>query len=83
MEGVVTEINRTRGVVVIKTEEGYYSIFEMLFDTSFNIGDEVSWTEDYFLGDCDMRNITQDEILKVYFQNHNISKSNLSNQIRH
>ncbi len=80
MRGPVIKINRQRGMVAVDTDEGY-SIFEMLDDDTFEVGDEVSWSEHNPLGGADIINHTQGERYEVYFQNHWVSSEQLDQQL--
>jgi len=46
MKGEVCEINQSRGMVAVQTENGDFSVFELLGGDSIEIGDEVSWQDD-------------------------------------
>ena len=45
-------------------------MFEMLSDDNFEIEDVLSWKEYEPLGHCEIKNITQNEVVEVFFQNH-------------
>lgn len=81
MKGTVCAINKQRGMVAIKTETDGFSIFELFGDDNFNLGDEISWSEDTPLGDCKVKNHTEDEFAEVYFQNHGVTEGNLRTQL--
>ena len=81
MRGTIFEINRQGGMVAVLTENGDYSVFELLGEDSADEGDEVSWENDTGLGSEMLRNITQNETFEVYFQNHWIPKSQLRQQL--
>lgn len=83
MKGVITNINSQRGMVAIKTENGDYSIFELLSNDKVVIGDQVEWTDDTSLGDTTLKNKTQGIAFIVYFQNHNVNQSILNTQLRY
>ena len=69
MEGIIKEIDLKKGMVTVSTENGY-SIFEIISDDNFNIGDEVNWKEENPFGDCRIYNASENEYCEVYFQNH-------------
>jgi hypothetical protein len=75
MRGIITEINAQRGMVSVKTDNGF-SIFELLSHENINVGDKLEWNTDA-LGDCQVKNITQDETIEVYFQNHSVAAANV------
>ena len=75
MRGIITEINTRRGMASVKTDNGF-SIFELLSQENINVGDELEWSTDT-LGDCKVKNITQDESIAVYFQNHSVAAVNV------
>ena len=81
MSGQVYEINESRGMVAIRTENGDFSVFELLGGDPVEIGDEVSWQDDTSLGSTRLRNITQGSSYEVYFQNHWVSKNQLRVQL--
>jgi hypothetical protein len=78
MKGKIIDINWKRGMVGVQTETEGLSIFEMLSDDNFQLGDEVSWEESQPLGDCIISNLTQSEKASVYFQNHWVKKDSLN-----
>ncbi len=81
MKGTIFKINHRRGMVAILTENGDFSIFELLGGDPVEEGDEVSWKNDTGLGSEQLRNITQQETYEVFFQNHWVSKNQLSQQL--
>jgi hypothetical protein len=81
MHGTIFEINKNRGMVGVLTENGDFSIFELLSGDTVEKGDEVLWENDTGLGDEVITKLTQGESFEVYFQNHYVSKSQLSQQL--
>jgi hypothetical protein len=81
MKGEVCEINQSRGMVAVQTENGDFSVFELLGGDSIEIRDEVSWQDDTSLGSTRLRNITQGSSYEVYFQNHSVSGNQLRGQL--
>lgn len=77
MQGNIYNINWQQGIVAVLTESENFSIFEILSDDNIEIGDEVFWTENHPLGDCEIKNISKDETIQVYFQNHWIEEKKL------
>ncbi|MCC9061442.1 hypothetical protein [Flavobacterium piscisymbiosum] len=70
MKAIVKKIDYQKGFVYVSTEENNTSMFEMLSDDNFEIEDVLSWEEYEHLGHCEIKNITQNEIVEVFFQNH-------------
>ena len=83
MEGIISDINWERGMASVKTEMGDYSIFEIQSDDNIHKGDEISWDGIQPMGDHKIKNITEDEELTVYFQNHSVSIENLREQLQY
>lgn len=81
MKGVVRHINHHRGMVAVLTEEGSYSVFELLGGDAVEVGDIVSWKDDTALGSEQLTNHTQGECYEVYFQNHYVPASQLRQQL--
>jgi hypothetical protein len=81
MKGTIFKINHNRGMVAVLTENGDFSIFELLGGDPAEEGDEVYWKNDTGLGSEQLRNITQEETFEVYFQNHWVSNNQLSRQL--
>lgn len=79
--GKVAAINSRRGMVAIATEDGGFTIIELLSEWSLEIGDEISWANGYGLGHEVYRNVTQQTQEEVFVQNHDVSKSNLQAQL--
>ena len=80
MKGKVYAINRTRGMIAIKTSEGY-SIFELLGNEEIKEGDEIEWKDDTPLGSEQIMNLNSGESFEVYFQNHRVNEANLRKQL--
>lgn len=66
MKGVITNINNQRGMVAVETENGDYSIFELLSNDKVVIGDQVEWTDHTSLGDTTLKNKTQGIAFNAY-----------------
>jgi len=81
MRGTIYQINENRGMVGVFTEDGDFSIFELLSGDTVETGDEVQWQNDTGLGDEHLTNITHAESFDVYFQNHHVSKDQLRQQL--
>lgn len=47
--GKVAALNPRRGMVAIKTDDGGYTIIELLSDFQLEIGDEMTWANGYGL----------------------------------
>lgn len=80
MTGSVVAINSNRGMVGVLTENGDYSVFELLGSDEVEVGDDISWTGDTPLGGNTVQNETRAEAFDVFFQNH-VSKSRLHDQL--
>lgn len=81
MRGTISAINHNRGMVAVKTEDGDFSVFELLGGDSVELGDEVYWKDDTSLGSTKLQNITQGEVFGVFFQNHWIPENQLQQQL--
>jgi hypothetical protein len=81
MNGTIHKVNWNKGMVGVLTEQGDFSVFELLGGDSVEEGDEVFWENDTGLGSEMLKNITQNETFEVYFQNHEVSKSQLNQQL--
>lgn len=81
MKGKIKYINPNRGMVAVLTEDGHYSIFELLGGDTVEEGDVVSWIDDTALGGEMLTNHTQGERFEVYFQNHYVLTSQLRQQL--
>jgi hypothetical protein len=82
MKGEVVEINRRRGLVAVLTEDGDYSIIELLGD-DLDVGDEVAWHADSPLGGETINNMTQGVKMEVFFQNHCVPENQLRQQLQY
>lgn len=78
MKGIVDYINEQRGMVAVLTDDGDYSIIEILGSGGFDLGDEVSWAEHMPLGGGTVMNLTRGGSCSVFFQDHWVSKDRLS-----
>lgn len=81
MLGRVALVNPRRGMVAVLTEDGDYSIIEMLGDDPPEIGDTISWGDDTALGSETVENRTSGEAYDVYFQNHWVSAGQVRQQL--
>ncbi len=79
--GVVEAVNPHRGMVGIKTDDGGFTIIELLSDWNIEVGDEVGWANDYGLGSELYDNRTKGTRREVYVQNHDVSASLLRRQL--
>ncbi|MEQ9587957.1 MAG: hypothetical protein RJS97_08385 [Parvibaculaceae bacterium] len=80
MNGLVVDINHHRGMVAIRTPQGF-SIFELMGEDPVELGDEIAWKDDTALGGNMIHNRTQYESYEVYFQNHHVSRATLRRQM--
>ena len=69
MKATVVLVNQNRGMVAAMTEEGEYSIFELLGAYDVEIGDVVSCNDFSSMGGETYRNVTKNEDMDVYVQN--------------
>jgi len=81
MKGRIHDINHKRGMVAVLTENGDFSVFELLGDDPVEKDDEVTWENDTGLGSEMLTNLTQGDTFEVYFQNHWVPKSQLRQQL--
>ena len=81
MTGSVAAVNPKRGMVAVLTDEGAYSIIEMLGDDPPDIGDRIRWRDSTPLGSETVRNLTRGQTYEVYFQNHHVLKGQLRQQL--
>ncbi len=80
MKGQVVNINQQRGMAAVQTEDGEFSIIELLGDP-MEVGDVLSWEGDYPLGGEEIWNVTQEMTVDVFFQNHGVPKHQLGQQL--
>lgn len=80
MNGQIAKMNLARGMVAVNTPHGY-SIFEMLSENEFQVGDEVRWEDDVSHGDTLLVNESQGFSCVVYFQVHHVPASQLDQQL--
>lgn len=66
-------------MVAVQTDNGDYSIFEVIGGEEFEVGNEVSWREDAPLGGHEVVNRRTGE--RADFQNHYVSAQQLSQQL--
>ena len=80
MKGEVSHINQRRGMVAVLTDDGEYSVIELLGD-DVERGDTLQWNGDYPLGGGTVQDLTQGVTVDVYFQNHCVPKHQLRQQL--
>jgi len=78
--GTVAETNPGRGMVGIKTEDGF-TIIELLGECDLDVGDKVAWSSGYDLGSETYENLTKRTRSRVYVQNHSVSAGGLRVQL--
>lgn len=81
-KGRVAAANPSRGMVAIETEDGGFTIIELISDWDLEVGDDIAWANDYGLGSEVYRNLTKGVQFEVYVQNHDVNRSNLRAQLR-
>jgi len=81
MKGTIYEINHNRSMVAVRTEEGDFSIFELISGDIVEVGDEVQWQNDTGLGSEILNNLTRRNRYEVYFQNHHVLEPQLRQQL--
>ncbi len=81
MKGIAVAVNDQSGMVGVQTENGDFSVFELLSSDPIEVGDEVTWKNDTSLGSTFLTNITQGSRFEVFFQNHWVPKSQLKQQM--
>ncbi|MEQ7347100.1 hypothetical protein ABQF09_00510 [Xanthomonas campestris pv. campestris] len=75
--GMVAAANPNRGMVAIATEDGGFTIIELLSGWKLEAGDVIAWENGYGLGSEIYKNLTKGTRSEVYVQNHSVSKSDL------
>ncbi len=80
MKGEVVQVNQQRGMVAVLTNDGEYSIIELLGD-DIEVGDVLQWNGDYPLGGEAIKNVTQGMTIEVFFQNHCVPEHQLRQQL--
>jgi hypothetical protein len=81
MNGKLYLINPKRGMVAVLTENGDFTIIQIIGSYEIDIGDELTWKNDTGLGSERYRNITKNQIIEVFVQNHWVNKSQLQQQL--
>lgn len=79
--GTVAAINSARGMIAIATDDDGYTIIELLSDFELDIGDNISWSNDYGLGHEVYKNLDKNCSEEVYVQNHSVSQALLRSQL--
>ena len=69
MQATVVLINQQRGMVAAKTEDGEFSIFELLCSYDVEVGDIISCADFTSMGSEVYRNVTKNESMSIYVQN--------------
>jgi hypothetical protein len=82
MKGEISQINLQKGIVAVLTETEGFSLFEIFTEDDIEVGDELFWSEDHPLGDCNIRNLTKNKIMHVYFQNHWFNDESIKMQMK-
>lgn len=80
-KGKVAAINPHRGMVAIATNDSGFTIIELTSGWDLEIGDIITWANGYGLGFETYENVTRQTREEVFVQNHDVSLSNLRNQL--
>ncbi len=80
MRGEVVHINQQRGMVAVLTNDGEYSIIELLGD-DVEVGDALRWNGDFPLGGETIKNLMRGTTMEVFFQNQRVPKHQLRQQL--
>lgn len=80
MQGRVVEINEMVGMLAVLTDDGAYSIIELL-GGSVEVGHRLQWEGDYPLGGATIKNLATGSRISVYFQNHDVPEAQLRQQL--
>jgi hypothetical protein len=81
MTGIIYDINPQRGMVAVQTENEDFSIFEIVSQDAIEIGQKVSWKETHPAASTIITNHTTGVRFRVLFQNHQVSKLKLDQQL--
>ena len=79
--GKVAAINPKRGMVAIATEDGGFTIIELLSGWDLDAEDVITWENGYGLGHEMYENLTKGTRDEVFVQNHDVSLANLRSQL--
>lgn len=80
MKGTVYKMNPNRGMIAIKVAENDFTIIKASL-SEFEIEDEVRWNTNHELGSGTIYNISQNEEVEVFFENHNVQNGQLAKQL--
>ena len=69
MKAIVKEIDYQKRFVYVSAEDNNISMFEIVSNDNFEIEYVLSWDEHEPV-DCEIKNITQNEIDENFFKNH-------------
>jgi hypothetical protein len=65
MEGSIYQINPTQQMFAVTTDEGGFSIFEIINEAECELGDSVTWRNDTGLGSESLNNLSKNKIAIV------------------
>jgi len=80
MKGEVKAINARQGMIAVLTENGDYSIMELL-GAEVELGQTLKWKGHHPLGSETILNVANGTNLDVYFQNHCVPENQLRQQL--
>lgn len=81
MRGKVHSMNPRRGMVAIETAGHGFTIIELLTDTNIDISDVMEWAPDTGCGHQNYQNVTKQQTMRVYAQNHWVNPPQLRQQL--
>ena len=79
--GIVAEIDRTRGMVAIATEDDGYTIIEIASGWPIDVGDAMVWEAGLHIGPTIYENVTKASREGVFVKNHGVSLRDLPQQM--
>lgn len=69
MQGTIKFINHKRGLVAVQTENGDFTVFELLGGYTVELGDVISGDLETHAGET-LKNLTQDEEMDVFIEDY-------------
>jgi hypothetical protein len=81
MTGKVCALNPVRGLVAIAAESGACTIIELLGDDGIELGDVMTWDNDWALGEEVYHNRTRGTRLWVDVRGHDLPRAHVRQQL--
>ncbi|MFH0920740.1 MAG: hypothetical protein V1913_10295 [Fibrobacterota bacterium] len=81
MKGTVFSVNSTTCMVAVQTEDGEFTVFELLENEPVAPGDDVEWKDGASLGPVVVTDYRLKRVFEAFFHAHHLTRMEVSQQL--